>query len=165
MAIKAEVNKKYRKLEIDLDGVFKKLLLLKKKKYAGIKIEKRTAQKGDFFETEQEYKGLDLVRRDWCPLSARVGREILRLVLEKEHESEDMVPSAIHDYLTEVKDQMQGGKVELREYVITKGLSKPPEMYQTTAGQPHVAVAKRMKDELGLPVTVGKEIPYIICKR
>ena len=29
--LKGEVNKKYRKLEIDLDGVFQRLLLLKKK--------------------------------------------------------------------------------------------------------------------------------------
>ena len=115
---------------------------MKKKKYAGVKVEKRTKPGSgiDYFESEQEYKGLDLVRRDWCPLSARIGREVLRQVLEVEHESEEMVASAIHDYLTSVKDDMKGGKVELREYVITKGLSKPPEMYQSTAGQPHVAV-------------------------
>lgn len=38
-AIKKEVNKHYRLLEIDIDGVFKSLLLLKKKKYAAMKVE------------------------------------------------------------------------------------------------------------------------------
>jgi DNA polymerase alpha subunit A len=33
-----QVNKKYRCLEIDLDGVYKRMLLLKKKKYAAIKV-------------------------------------------------------------------------------------------------------------------------------
>jgi DNA polymerase alpha subunit A len=35
-AIKKFINKKYKLLEIDIDGVFKSLLLLKKKKYAAL---------------------------------------------------------------------------------------------------------------------------------
>ena len=31
-----EVNKKYKKLEIDLDGMFHRIMLLKKKKYAAL---------------------------------------------------------------------------------------------------------------------------------
>jgi len=38
--VKAEVNKLYRLLEIDIDGVYKSLLLLKKKKYAALSIQK-----------------------------------------------------------------------------------------------------------------------------
>lgn len=34
--VKREVNKLYRSLELDLDGVFKSMLLLKKKKYAAL---------------------------------------------------------------------------------------------------------------------------------
>ena len=34
--IKRFINKKYRLLEIDIDGVFQSLLLLKKKKYAAV---------------------------------------------------------------------------------------------------------------------------------
>ena len=34
--IKRFINKKYKLLEIDIDGVFKSLLLLKKKKYAAL---------------------------------------------------------------------------------------------------------------------------------
>ena len=33
-----QVNKKYRCLEIDLDGIYKRMLLLKKKKYAAVKV-------------------------------------------------------------------------------------------------------------------------------
>jgi DNA polymerase elongation subunit (family B) len=35
----AQVNKRYRLLEIEMDGVFKCMLLLKKKKYASVKVE------------------------------------------------------------------------------------------------------------------------------
>jgi DNA polymerase elongation subunit (family B) len=34
-----QVNKKYSLLEIDLDGVYKRMLLLKKKKYAAVKVQ------------------------------------------------------------------------------------------------------------------------------
>ena len=34
-----QVNKRYRLLEIEMDGVFKCMLLLKKKKYASVKVE------------------------------------------------------------------------------------------------------------------------------
>lgn len=37
--VKTEVNKLYRLLELDMDGVYKRLLLLKKKKYAGLLVD------------------------------------------------------------------------------------------------------------------------------
>lgn len=38
-AVKREVNKRYRKLEIEMDGIYKSMLLLQKKKYAAIRME------------------------------------------------------------------------------------------------------------------------------
>lgn len=38
--VKRQVNKHYRMLEIEIDGIFKCMLLLKKKKYAAVKIER-----------------------------------------------------------------------------------------------------------------------------
>ena len=46
--VKKEVNKRYKLLEIELDGVFKCMLLLKKKKYAAIKLD--VAQDGSLHE-------------------------------------------------------------------------------------------------------------------
>ena len=34
--MKAAVNKMYKEVEIDIDGIFKSMLLLKKKKYAAL---------------------------------------------------------------------------------------------------------------------------------
>lgn len=53
--VKAEVNKMYRLLEIDIDGVFKSMLLLKKKKYAAISLQ---IQADGTFREERELKGL-----------------------------------------------------------------------------------------------------------
>jgi DNA polymerase alpha subunit A len=71
-----EVNKKYRCLEIDLDGIYKRMLLLKKKKYAAIKV----ALDGSLRENI-ERKGLDMVRRDWSLLSKEIGDFCLNQIL------------------------------------------------------------------------------------
>jgi len=64
---KKQVNDKYRLLEIDLDAVFQRLLLLQKKKYAAIKV----ANDGT---STQEVKGLDMKRREYCDLSKNVSK-------------------------------------------------------------------------------------------
>lgn len=69
--IKVEVNKMYRHVELDIDGVFKYMLLLKKKKYAAVSLARLPS--GELVET-QEIKGLDMVRRDWSQLAAEAGK-------------------------------------------------------------------------------------------
>lgn len=68
--MKNEVNKLYRLLEIDIDGVFKSMLLLKKKKYAALSV---TVEADGKEKLTQEMKGLDIVRRDWCDLAKDAG--------------------------------------------------------------------------------------------
>ena len=63
---KKAVNDRYKLLEIDLDGIFKRLLLLQKKKYAAVKVEDST-------RTSTEVKGLDMKRREYCALSKTVS--------------------------------------------------------------------------------------------
>ena len=58
----------FRLLEIDIDGAYKSLLLLKKKKYAALAAEKD----GDEIKTKREFKGLDIVRRDWSNIAREV---------------------------------------------------------------------------------------------
>ena len=48
----------------------------------------------------QEQKGLDMVRRDWCPLSKDVGNFALREILSAKPK-EDVV-TAIHEHLHKV---------------------------------------------------------------
>lgn len=62
---KKKVNERYKLLEIEIDGLFRHMLLLKKKKYAALVVEERD---GALIQTV-ETKGLDIVRRDWCGLS------------------------------------------------------------------------------------------------
>lgn len=64
--LKTKVNLQYKMLEIDIDGVFKRTLLLRKKKYAAKVV---TKQANGLYRELLEVKGLDLIRRDGCDLS------------------------------------------------------------------------------------------------
>ena len=64
----------YTELEIEVEGIFKSMLLLKKKKYAALVLEENG-------KVHRETKGLDLVRRDWCPASKQLGNKVLDFIL------------------------------------------------------------------------------------
>ncbi|KAG8054621.1 hypothetical protein GUJ93_ZPchr0001g32892 [Zizania palustris] len=151
-----EVNKKYHCLEIDLDGIYKRMLLLKKKKYAAIKV----ALDGSLRENI-ERKGLDMVRRDWSLLSKEIGNFCLNQILSGE--TCDDVIELIHRSLVQVQEQMRGGQTELEKYIITKSLTKAPEDYPDAKNQPHVQVALRLKQNGYSGCSAGDTVPYIIC--
>ncbi|MCL7024541.1 hypothetical protein MKW94_001907 [Papaver nudicaule] len=153
-----QVNKKYELLEIDLDGLYKRMLLLKKKKYAAIKV---VFNKGKPQEME-ECKGLDMVRRDWSLLSKDIGKECLSHILSG-RSCEDVVES-IHSSLMKVQEEMRNKRVDLEKYIITKTLTKPPEAYPDAKNQPHVQVALRLKKAgYSSGCSAGDTVPYIIC--
>lgn len=49
--------------------MFKRMLLLKKKKYAAL-----TVNPDNELDTKKELKGLDIVRRDWSQLAKEAGK-------------------------------------------------------------------------------------------
>jgi DNA polymerase alpha subunit A len=75
MEIIKKVSTKYKQLELGLDGVFVTLLLLKKKKYAAIKVanlDNLISGRDDKLLGELETKGIDVVRREFCDFSKTV---------------------------------------------------------------------------------------------
>ncbi|KII85843.1 hypothetical protein PLICRDRAFT_298164 [Plicaturopsis crispa FD-325 SS-3] len=150
---KRAVNDCYKLLEIDLDGVFQRLLLLQKKKYAAIKVEEGT-------RTSTEIKGLDMKRREYCALSKNVSQYVLDQILSGE--PTEIVVENIHEYLTTVRDDVRGGKIKLEDFIVYKRLGKNPEDYPDAKSQPHVQVALRMK-ALGRNARAGDVIPYVFC--
>ena len=51
------------------------MLLLKKKKYAALIVQKN----GDKVTYTEELKGLDIVRRDWCELAKDIGKLVIEI--------------------------------------------------------------------------------------
>ncbi len=154
--VKSEVNKLYKTLELEIDGVFRSMLLLKKKKYAAVTI---CEGPGGNFIFGKEMKGLDLVRRDWCIQSKDSGKFVLDQILSGE--DREIVLNNIHEHLEQVATEMRSGELPLEKYIITKGLNKHPNDYPDAKSQPHVYVAKMMLKE-HKAVSIGDHIPYVI---
>ncbi|XP_061778013.1 DNA polymerase alpha catalytic subunit isoform X1 [Nerophis ophidion] len=157
--VKAEVNKLYKLLEIDIDGVFKSLLLLKKKKYAALVVEHH----GDGrYSVKQELKGLDIVRRDWCDLAKECGNYIIGQILSDQ--SRDVIVENIQKHLVEVGEKVASGAIPLQQYEINKALTKDPHDYPDKKSLPHVHVALWINSQGGHRVKAGDTVSYIICK-
>ncbi|XP_020888004.1 DNA polymerase alpha catalytic subunit isoform X2 [Arabidopsis lyrata subsp. lyrata] len=153
-----EVNKKYRFLKIECDAIYKRMLLLRKKKYAAIKLQFKD---GKICE-DIERKGVDMVRRDWSLLSKEIGDLCLAKILYG-GSCEDVV-EAIHNELMKINEEMRNGQVAVEKYVITKALTKSPEAYPDSKSQPHVQVALRMRQRGYKKGFSAKDtVPYIIC--
>jgi len=158
--VKSEVNKLYRLLEIDIDGVYKSMLLLKKKKYAALSISRDKEGK---VTTVEELKGLDIVRRDWCDLAKEAGKFVVSQILSGENKED--VLDKIHSKLTEVgEDVVNAGKVPVEMFFINKSLTKNPEDYPDKKSLPHVNVAMRYNSKGGKKMKAGDTVPYIICE-
>ena len=96
----------YKQLELDVDGVYKYMLLLKKKKYAALVVNKLPNGK---IVTEPELKGLDIVRRDWCQLACTAGKYVVDQILS-DLPLDDRVAS-VHTHLENLAAKMKEGKV------------------------------------------------------
>ncbi|KAH6570971.1 hypothetical protein BASA60_007400 [Batrachochytrium salamandrivorans] len=155
--LKKAVNKRYNLLEIELDGFYERMLLLKKKKYAAILVEEKDGQ----LKKTIEMKGLDLVRRDWCGLSFDASNYVLQQIFSGETREE--VVERIHQYLSKFGEEVRLGSVPIEKFVINKGLTKNPESYADKETQPHVQVAIHLKAR-GISARPGDTIPYVICQ-
>uniref|UniRef100_A0A665VTB0 DNA polymerase n=1 Tax=Echeneis naucrates TaxID=173247 RepID=A0A665VTB0_ECHNA len=157
--VKAEVNKLYKLLEIDIDGVFKALLLLKKKKYAALVVENHGEGQ---YSVKQELKGLDIVRRDWCDLAKECGNYVIGQILSDQ--SRDVIVENIQKHLIEVGEKVASGDVPLKQYEIHKALTKDPQDYPDKKSLPHVHVALWINSQGGHRVKAGDTVSYIICQ-
>ncbi|TRY76652.1 hypothetical protein TCAL_04076 [Tigriopus californicus] len=156
--IKQEVNKMYKLLELDVDGVYRYMLLLKKKKYAAVTMERKP---DGHLVTNTELKGLDIVRRDWSKLAADAGKVILDRILS-DVSADDRV-AYIHEKLEILANDLREGRIPLSSLAITKQLTKNPNEYAEKKAQPHVQVAIRLNSKGGKKLKAGDTVEYVIC--
>lgn len=156
--VKKAVNKNYKQLELEIDGVFKYMLLLKKKKYAAVTINKT---KTGALNLKKEYKGLDIVRRDWCSLAAEIGKVILDHILSDQSHDERI--ENIENNLNKITNDLKNNKIPHALLIITKQLSKDPKQYNEKNILPHVCVALRYNEQGRKPLLQGDSVPYVIC--
>lgn len=109
---KRSVNERYKLLEIDIDNVFRRLLLHAKKKYAAINMLEVDGKYVD----KLEVKGLDMKRREYCALSKEASSRLLNEILSGE--DPEVVISKVHEYLRELSTKMREEKVPKPKYII-----------------------------------------------
>lgn len=156
--LKKSINEQYKLLEMDIDGLFKSLLLLKKKKYASLKYVEPYTENS---KVVRELKGLDLVRRDWSQIGKDTGSKILDCILSGK--SKDDIITDIFDVLKTVSLAIDENKFPISEYAITKQLAKNIDDYTDLKALPHVKVAKRLKEKGDTSIQVNSYIPYVVC--
>ncbi|EDO07062.1 DNA polymerase (pol2) family protein [Babesia bovis T2Bo] len=160
----SSINKSHKKLEIGMDAMFNRLLLLKKKKYAALKV---VDYKSRIFA--REIKGLDFIRRDWSILTKEVGNALLAIILnDKVNDPEELgvenTVEKIHETLRDVNNKIAEGNIPPKAWIITRQLAKNPQEYGQNNNLPHVTVALRM-NESGASFSAGHEVPFIICSK
>ncbi|MDP3966480.1 MAG: DNA-directed DNA polymerase [archaeon] len=139
-------------MHIDIENFFKRGIWVKtrsgetgaKKKYAMID------EEGNI-----KIRGFETVRRDWCELARKTQDQILRLILKSGSEKGAL------EYLKEVIDRLNSGKVSNEEIMIKSQIKKPIEEYKSIT--PHVIAAKKMREK-GMPLDLFMPVEYYVAK-
>lgn len=159
--IKKAVNGIYKHVELDIDGVYQKLLLLKKKKYAAVAVSQKQPGK---LEYSYEFKGLDIVRRDWSKIASNTGKVVLDILLSNSGKEMNERVESIFEVLADLAKDLEEEKIPLPMLEITKQLTKAPSEYADMSSLPHVQVADRMNTQKNRRFKKGDMIDYIICE-
>jgi DNA polymerase Pol2 len=152
--IEKDVNDFFNGLiQIKIESVFKTLLILTKKRYAGLSMEK----KGDAWKEKIVMKGIETVRRDWCDLTGETLGSILQIILK------DQDPKKAMEYMKNVVTDLEKNRVAIEKLVVTKSVSKALGQYKGV--QPHIEVVKKMRkrDAASAP-GIGDRVGYVIVQ-
>eukprot|EP00930_Biecheleria_cincta_P046658 TRINITY_DN32204_c0_g1_i1.p1 TRINITY_DN32204_c0_g1~~TRINITY_DN32204_c0_g1_i1.p1 ORF type:complete len:1167 (-),score=199.65 TRINITY_DN32204_c0_g1_i1:258-3758(-) len=140
-------------VKMEFEKVYQPFLLMNKKRYAGLAWQ--TSDKPG----KLDFKGIEVVRRDWCLLVRSVVERSLELLLKERS------PEGAMSYVRETVAALRSGRVDFRLLVISKALVRNgAEAY--AARQAHVELAEklRLRNPLQAP-KVGDRIPYVFVAR
>lgn len=135
-------------VELEFEKCYFPYLLFSKKRYAGLMYTRPDAH--DYIDV----KGLQLVRRDSCPLVKDVSQSILNRIMF------DRSPEKAVEEARECIVRVLAGQEPWEKFVITKALRSD---YKNNA-QPHVHVAKKILRRTGAAVPSGVRVPFVFVE-
>jgi len=147
------VTERLSGLELTFEKLFKTLLILSKKRYAGWSFEKV----GDTWKDELSMKGIETIRRDWCDLTSKTLFSILNILLKEQDTKKAL------NHVKDVIIQLEKNQVPIEDLVVTKSVSKSLKDYKGV--QPHVELVKKIKKRS--PATapeIGDRVGFVITK-
>jgi DNA polymerase, archaea type len=144
-------------LELQFEKIYRTFLILTKKRYAGLKYE----MIGDKWVSEIEMRGIETVRRDWCPLVSELMMDVLNSLLKE---------GDLQKSITVVKgviEKLRNNEVDLEKLTVVKGITKHVDSYEGML--PHIELARkltirnpqeapRIGDRLGFVIIKGNQI-------
>lgn len=138
-------------IEIKIESVFGSLLILSKKRYAGLSYEKSDG----VWKEKLMMKGIETVRRDWCDLTSETLQVVLEIILREKN------PKKALNYMRDVIRKLERSEVPVEKLVVTKSITKSIHVYKGI--QPHVELLKKLKkrDEASAP-GIGDRIGFVI---
>lgn len=101
-----------------------------------------------------DVKGIQVVRRDSCPLVKDVSNAVLHAIMYDKNQ--DAAKDAARQHLLRV---LSGG-VSLDKFIVSKTLRND---YKNDK-QPHLYVAKKLGARRGYPVPSGTRVPYVFVE-
>lgn len=140
-------------LELEFEKIYRTFLILTKKRYAGWKFEKAE----DGWHDELQMRGIETVRRDWCPLVNELMLSVLNTVLK-----EGDLAKAIEIVKNTIND-LKAGKIPLEKLTIIKGITKGIESYEGML--PHIELARKLAARNPHdPPKIGDRLGFVIIK-
>merc|ERR1712168_1715506 len=136
-------------IKLEFEKVYFPYLLINKKRYAGLYFTRpETWDKIDC-------KGIETVRRDNCPMVAKMMNSCLHQLLV------DRDPAGAIEFVKQTISDLLCNRIDISQLVITKELTKSDNEY--SAKQAHCELANKMrKRDAGNAPKLGDRVPYVI---
>lgn len=133
---------------LEFEKCYYPYLLFSKKRYSGLMYTKPSAP--DYIDT----KGIQLVRRDSCPLVKQVSTDVLNAIMY------DKNTDAALEAARRCIARVLRGEHGIQEFIVSKALRSD---YKNQA-QPHLYVARKLAQRRGYPVPSGTRVPYVFVE-
>ncbi len=152
--------------KLDFESVKLRSLMMKKKKYAALEILAADVKPDDTMLTACErakisFKGIESKRRDNAPIGSKTQKRVITCILKN-----DDVDAAVEVVKSTISDVLMD-RVDMSQYIISKGLSKTEEQYDKNGSkQLHTELKKRIAARARytgevIPET-GDRVPFIM---
>jgi DNA polymerase elongation subunit (family B)/intein/homing endonuclease len=137
-------------IELEFEKCYSPLFLFAKKRYVGNMYTK--PEKADYIDA----KGIQLVRRDNCPLVKKISTGIIDILMYEKD-----VPKAIDYTKTEVRKFMKGD-FDIKDLILSKTL----RVGYKNDNLPHVNVARKIeeRDGKGSGPKSGNRVPFVFVQ-
>ena len=133
---------------LEYEKTYSPYLLLKKKRYVGMKFEPGLPPK-------LHMKGIEAVRRDFAPLLVHTQKKFLDYLIKQEDKKKAC------EYVRNVVQDLFKDRLPLEQFIMSKKLSQDPSEYKSKAAHVELAIRMAKIDKTTAPLA-GDRVQYVI---